>query len=58
MTIEKIINEAWENRDQINPKSDISIKNTINQVINDLDSGKLRVAEKLPQKNKNISEAA
>ena len=46
MTIEKIINDAWENRDQVNQNSDKSIKNAINQVIEDLDSGKSRVAEK------------
>ena len=45
--IEKIINEAWENKDQINPNSDKKIKDTINQIIEDLDSGKVRVAEKI-----------
>ena len=47
MSIEKIINDAWENKDQINPNSDQSLKDTINQVISDLDSGKSRVAEKI-----------
>ena len=47
MSIEKIINDAWENKDQVNPNSDQSLKDTINQVISDLDSGKLRVAEKI-----------
>ena len=45
--IEKIINDAWENRDQINQNSDKSIKDAINQVIEDLDSGISRVAEKI-----------
>ena len=45
--IEKIINEAWENRDNVNQDSDQSLKDTINQMINDLDSGKVRVAEKI-----------
>ena len=45
--IEKIINGAWENKDQINPNSDKKIKDTINQIIADLDSGKVRVAEKI-----------
>ena len=45
--IEKIINDAWENKDQINPNSDKKIKDTINQIIADLDSGKVRVAEKI-----------
>jgi len=44
---EKIINDAWENKDQINPNSDKKIKDTINQIIADLDSGKVRVAEKI-----------
>jgi len=45
--IEKIINEAWENRDNVNQDSDQSFKDTINQMIADLDSGKVRVAEKI-----------
>ena len=47
MSIENAINEAWEKRDQINPASDQYLKDTINQVIDDLDSGKSRVAEKI-----------
>ncbi len=47
MTVEKIINEAWENRDKISQSSDNSIKKAINRVIEDLDSGKSRVAEKI-----------
>ena len=45
--IEKIINDAWENRDNVNQDSDQSLKDTINQMIDDLDSGKVRVAEKI-----------
>ena len=45
--IKKIINDAWENKDQINPNSDKKIKDTIDQIIADLDSGKVRVAEKI-----------
>ena len=47
MSIENIINDAWENRDQVSPNSDESLKNTVNQIIDDLDSGKVRVAEKI-----------
>ena len=47
MSLEKIINDAWENKDQVNQNSDKSLIDTINQVINDLDSGKSRVAEKI-----------
>ena len=45
--IEKIINDAWEKKDQINQNSDKSIIDTINQIIEDLDQGKVRVAEKI-----------
>ena len=47
MSIENIINDAWENKDQVSPNSDKKIKDSINQIINDLDSGKIRVAEKI-----------
>ena len=45
--IEKIINDAWEIKDQINKNSDKSIIESINLVIEDLDQGKKRVAEKI-----------
>ena len=35
MSLEKIINDAWEIKDQINQNSNQEIKNAINQVIND-----------------------
>ena len=47
MSVEKIINEAWENRDKVNQNSDKSLKDTINQIITNLDCGKVRVAEKI-----------
>ena len=37
MSIEKIINEAWENKDQVNQNSDKSLRDAVNQIINDLD---------------------
>ena len=40
MSVEKIINDAWEKKDQVNQNSDQKLKDAINQVINDLDSGK------------------
>ena len=40
MSLEKIINNAWENKDQVNPNSDQSLKDTINQVKSDLYIGK------------------
>ena len=45
--IQKIINDAWENRDNVNQNSEQGLKDTINQMIADLDSGKVRVAEKI-----------
>ena len=47
MSIENIINEAWEKRDHVNQDSDQNLKDTVNQIIDDLDSGKVRVAEKI-----------
>ena len=47
MSLEKIINDAWENKVQVNQNSDQNLKDAINQVIADLDSGKSRVAEKI-----------
>ena len=39
MSIENIINDAWEKKDQVSPSSEKSLKDTVNQVIDDLDSG-------------------
>jgi len=44
--MEKIINEAWDNRDQISGNSDPSILNAIKETILKVDQGELRVAEK------------
>ena len=43
---EKIINAAWDNKDSINGQSDKSILNAINQTIELVDKGELRVAKK------------
>ncbi len=45
--IEKIINDAWENKEKISSNSDKSIIDAINQTIQNLDQGKMRVAEKI-----------
>ena len=45
--LENIINDAWEKKDQVNKNSDKSLIDTINQKIEDLDKGKVRVAEKI-----------
>jgi len=43
---EKIINTAWDNKDSINGQSDKSILDAINQTIELVDKGELRVAKK------------
>ena len=45
-SFENIINEAWNNKSQINSKSNKKIINAIGKTIDLLDSGKIRVAEK------------
>ena len=45
MSIEKIINEAWEKKDQINKDSDKSILDAIKETIHLLNEGKITVAE-------------
>ena len=47
MSIENIINEAWKNKEQVSQNSDKSLKDAVNQIIDDLDSGRARVAEKI-----------
>ena len=49
MSIEKIINDAWENKDQISKDSDKSIIDAIKETIHLLNEGKITVAE--PQGN-------
>ena len=45
-SFEKIITEAWDNKGQVNSKSSRKLLNAINETIELLDSGKVRVAEK------------
>ena len=45
-SFEKIINKAWEDRSHINSKSNKKIIKAINETIELLDKGKIRVAEK------------
>ena len=45
-SFENIINEAWNDKDQINSKSGRKLLNTISKTIDLLDVGKIRVAEK------------
>ena len=50
MSVENIINDAWKNKEKINENSDKSLKDAIKEVIEDLDRGRLRVAEKIDGK--------
>ena len=45
-SFKKIIDEAWENKGQVNSKSSRKLLNAISKTIELLDSGKIRVAEK------------
>ena len=49
MSLEKIINDAWEKKDQVNQNSDKSIIDAIKETIHLLNEGKIVVAE--PQGN-------
>jgi 2,3,4,5-tetrahydropyridine-2-carboxylate N-succinyltransferase len=48
--LKKIIEKSWENRDQINTKTKGEVRKAVDEVLNLLDSGKLRVAEKVKNK--------
>ena len=45
-SFENIINEAWNNKGQVNSKSSRKLLNAINKTIDLLDVGKIRVAQK------------
>ena len=48
--LEKIIDQAWDKKEEVNKNSDKKIIDAINQTINNLDSGAARVAEKIDGK--------
>ena len=45
-SFEKIINETWDNKNQVSSKSSRKLLNAISKTIDLLDLGKIRVAEK------------
>ena len=45
--LEKIINDAFEDRDNINVNTAGDIRNAVDETLNKLDSGSLRVCEKI-----------
>ena len=46
MSIEKIINEAWEIRDKIKPDTDQNLNQSVKEMIDGLNEGKISIAEK------------
>lgn len=50
MTIETIINNAWEKRAELSTNTKGEIRDAVQSTLNDLDSGKIRVAEKQGEK--------
>lgn len=44
--MKEIIEQAWENRDSINSATEGEIRNAVNEALNALDNGELRVSEK------------
>ena len=46
MSIENIINDAWEIKDKIKPDTDKNLNQAIKEMINDLNEGKISIAEK------------
>ncbi len=44
------IDKAWEERATINAATKGEVRDAVNETLNALDSGKLRVAEKIPGK--------
>ena len=46
MSFETIINDAWDNRDQVNTDTQGDIRDAVTDALNDLDAGKARIAER------------
>ncbi|HVU21166.1 MAG TPA: 2,3,4,5-tetrahydropyridine-2,6-dicarboxylate N-succinyltransferase, partial [Rhizomicrobium sp.] len=46
MSIARIIEGAWESRDTLNAGTRGAVREAVNEALNDLDSGRARVAEK------------
>ena len=46
MSLEKIINDAWEIRDKINPDTDQNLNQSVKEMIDGLNEGKIAIAEK------------
>lgn len=46
MNLQSVIESAWDNRDSINTSTTGEVKDAVETVLNELDAGRLRVAEK------------
>ena len=46
MSLAATIDNAWEDRDTISPKTTGEVREAIEEALNQLDSGRVRVAEK------------
>ena len=44
--LKKIIEDAFDNRDQINTQTNDEIRNSVDETLNQLDAGEIRVCEK------------
>jgi 2,3,4,5-tetrahydropyridine-2-carboxylate N-succinyltransferase len=47
MNFARTIDDAWENRETLSPSTKGGVRDAVDAVLNDLDNGRLRVAEKL-----------
>lgn len=45
--MENIINQAWENRDQINTETQGEVRDAVQNALDQLDAGQMRIAEKI-----------
>ncbi len=50
--MENIINQAWENRDQVNLETKGEIRDAVQSALNSLDKGEARIAEKVDNQGK------
>ena len=46
-SLEEIINSAFENRDDVTASTEGKIRDAVNNTLDDLDKGKIRVCEKV-----------
>src|SRR5215469_4999979 len=50
MTLQSIIDDAWEKRDNLSPSTQGDIRKAVDEIISGLDNGSLRTAEKKGRK--------